>query len=332
MNKNFYKEYFAGTDLIDRFSKSPAPTTKFKGEHRPFGYYEGKLYVGPRGSGLTTIVTDDGINNHEKNWKFPGRIYDRHHIIHFSKAPKNMTLFIRELERAFNFARPIVISPDWGIKIDGRKPFKLRDYKKNMGKNPKIRYSTKEGNYPSTDQTIKHNVDPPIGSDSPTPRPKAQELEDSIIDFSKYEINPNVMKKRILKYKLLGGSLEGIFHIIKSKVDSNVQREVMRDLQNYYLEGSKFSRSGWRRNDLRETYGVGAMQLRGSDNSIYLDIENDEFIKLGILDKFSNIKADAWIYADEIDKLIQYLEQAKKDLAGMSNNMNQGSTHLRQGF
>lgn len=334
MNKNFYreyfKEYFAGTDIIDRFAKSPAPVTKFKGEHRPFGYYDGKLYVGPRGSDVSIIVTDDGIKNHVENWKFTGKIYDRHHIIQLPKPPKNMTLFIRELEQAFNFARPIVISPEWGIKINGMKAFRLRDYKKNMGKTPKIRYTTKEASYPSYDQAIRKHVDPPIGSDTEIELTPADEL--GIVEFSRNELNPNVIKKRILKYKLLGGSLEGIFQVIKAKVETSAQKGVLRDLQNYYLEGQKFARSGWRRNDLRETYGVGAMQLRGSDNAIYLDIENDEFIKLGILDKFSNIKADAWIYSDEIDKLIQYLEQAKKDLGSIKNNMNHQGTHLRQGF
>lgn len=328
------KEYFAGTDIIDRFGKSPTPVPKnMEGHHRPFGYYQGILYVGERGTSLMSIVTKDGIKGHTKGWEVPGKIYDKHKVIYFSEAPKRMTSFLRELEQTLSFTMPVIISPDWTIKIKNVGTFKLDDYNKRS--TPKIRYSTKEGRIKLTellDEAMRlKKVAPPIGSDKEPPVPSADELTDSIIDYSKGTLNPNVMKKRILKYKLLGGSLEGIFHIIRKKVEPSTQRDVMRDLQNYYLEGPKFSRSGWRRNDLRETYGVGALQLRGSDNSIYVEVENSEFIKIGILDKFSNIRADAWVYADEIDKLVQYLEQAKKDLEEPSRQKYKIS-NLRQGF
>ena len=334
------KENFAGTDIVDRFGKSPTPVPiNMKGHHRPFGYYQGILYVGKRGTSLLGIVTKDGIKGHTKGWEVPGKIYDKHRFIYFSKAPKRMTSFLRKLEQTLSFMMPVIISPDWTIKIKDVGTFTIKDYNKRS--TPKIRYSTKEEriklkdlletSYFSTDQSIKKNVDPPIGSDNKPPRPSADELTDSIINYSKGEISPDRMKKRILQYKLLGGSLEGIFHVVRKILKSSIQKNTMRELQNYYLEGQRFTRSGWRRNDLRESYGVGSLQLRGSDNNIYVEIENSEFIKIGILDKFSNIKADAYIYADEVDKVIKYLEQAKKDLKDPSRQKYKIS-NLRQGF
>lgn len=187
-----------------------------------------------------------------------------------------------------------------------------------------------EKTYFSTDKTIKPDYDSPVDSDKETPEPTAHELYDSIVQYASGQLNPSTMKKRVLRYKLLGGALEDIFHVVKD-LDDSVQKDVMRDIQNFYLEGQKFTRSGWRRNDLREAYAVGTLQLKGSDNAIYITIDGEEFLKLGILDKFSNMKSEAWIYADEIDKLIAYLERAKAELTDDVVQKPHTST-LRQGF